>query len=627
MSVGNVYFAWVDSGTTWNATTHAVLDEDVVSVEISHEENQFAVASVLVKNPRTGLLALSRKTRAFISAEISGTTRLLFDGSVLGFPRNLNGETIALELVARPSDWLEQQTALLATLKVAPYFEPALVSADALDAPDEVLAARTALLVWSRVGGGVSVSDNVVGEDGTLDLTGLTEYETLTTTLSNPPVGAVRVELETQWTQQAYGEFDVAKRLENAFPEGRFNTLTADDFSKRWPSEGAELAGNTGYRVVKSRLDVDTNPGDEAFFPRKTEDLSVLSSLVPSHDASRDRSERVTVQVGRTWFVPTTAGSSSGLRRSSLVIGASYSQARREVVSFSVSSVLQSLLNGPAEEKMALRTQDVTSDVATSPWKPEQAYSVGSFVLYAGGRYECAIEHTSTGSFFADAGLGNWTAVASLSSPLGSVAAASFFNTARGIQVIENAILRARARLVASARCVEISAKCPVDSAWDLTLRKNAKITDDRIPGGSATGKVKRLVLTIDGATAHAVVTIACSVGTGETFSPGDGESSVGGVVYAPPSYVAFEPINASAMNSTQLVNLVYVKNPVGTQTAAAAAAAAAGASVPEAVANTPTEIVLAMKPLAAYPELAASISINVPNGFSPAKTIDLGAE
>jgi hypothetical protein len=93
----------------------------------------------------------------------------------------------------------------------------------------------------------------------------------------------------------------------------------------------------------------------------------------------------------------------------------------------------------------------------------------------------------------------------------------------------------ARARLLSRARAVTIGWEMPFEMGLDLSCRKSATLTDDRLPGGTATGKIISYSLSIDGDTGEAKcgVSIGCTIGTGGTVS-----ASVGAPTYVAEGYV-----------------------------------------------------------------------------------------
>ena len=101
--------------------------------------------------------------------------------------------------------------------------------------------------------------------------------------------------------------------------------------------------------------------------------------------------------------------------------------------------------------------------------------------------------------------------------PIGSVRRRSFFPTARGLQSIEYLICLARAHLLLRSRAVEVSWECGFERAIELSCRKNARVFDPRLPGGSAIGKIIKYGFSADGDTGRLIgtVTIGCAIGFG----------------------------------------------------------------------------------------------------------------
>lgn len=112
--------------------------------------------------------------------------------------------------------------------------------------------------------------------------------------------------------------------------------------------------------------------------------------------------------------------------------------------------------------------------------------------------------------------------------PIGDVRRRSYFLTDRGRRSIENAIAMCRAELIERARCVDVSVEVSLANFLNLSLRKNARVADDRIQGGEATGKIKSLWLEVDGdrKSVNAGLTIGCMVGEGNTVSASAGTGS-----------------------------------------------------------------------------------------------------
>ncbi len=101
--------------------------------------------------------------------------------------------------------------------------------------------------------------------------------------------------------------------------------------------------------------------------------------------------------------------------------------------------------------------------------------------------------------------------------PIGDLRRRAYFTTERGQQSVAYLANIAAARLLASARCVEIAFEAPFSHAASLSLRKSASILDPRLPGGGATGKIKAYTIFADGSSGETGcrVTLGCTPGHG----------------------------------------------------------------------------------------------------------------
>ena len=61
------HFAWVDASEAAFGPEHLIEDEKVLSIAIEHSEGDFPSLSIVIRNPRIGLLAPARKTWAWLS--------------------------------------------------------------------------------------------------------------------------------------------------------------------------------------------------------------------------------------------------------------------------------------------------------------------------------------------------------------------------------------------------------------------------------------------------------------------------------------------------------------------------------------------------------------------------------
>ena len=475
MSVGKIYFAWVEPNEAFSPITHAREDEAVFSISISEEEGSFAVATVEIRNPRRGLLLPARKQRAFISAEIAGQVTLLFSGRAVGVPASITGETLEVEFIGRPDDHASKQASLVSMLQADPRYHQALLSeADRSDL-SALLEGVAALPHWDRATGELSLAP--IANDGfqpVLDVTPL--EDSFEVSFGSAPADRVRVELELTWEQvspvlsrplEADPGAIAVGHLANLFG-GRPKSLTGEDLASRWPSPGDALDG--GWTVQSAYLVPDVVDKVTLDVP-----VTVAAPRDPSYSAP-------------TWELDVFRTSFDG----NLVISAFYRQPRRERISFEVSANLQPVVLFPDPELLSLNAEG--ADIASN-----------------------ASPLTLAGTFRApDAdGDGYVTRTLSLSvdrPALARPALAAYPAVVGG--VLQAAVARAEARLRKAARCVTATFDLPFAEAVPLSTASVVRLYDDRIPGGVMTGKVTALELVVTGdGECYATVEIGASVG------------------------------------------------------------------------------------------------------------------
>lgn len=489
MAVGKLFFAWIAADEVFDPAVHAREDEDVFSIRISEAEGEFAMATVEIRNPRAGLLSPARLQRCFISAEIisrtSTSTSLLFSGRVVGIPVSLGRETCELEFIARPDDWTTKQAALLEELKASPRHHAALVS-DESDLT-QVLEGFAGLPQWDRTAGLVKLAEidatralTAGYESFVYDLTSSAMEDSLDFTVSGSPLSAVRVELDVSWTQSmpvlsvplsADPGFGVSGYLEGLFG-GRPATLTGEDFSSSWPVQGSALDG--GWSVLSSYLVGET----DGFVTRQVD----VAEAAP-RAAWSETTYPVEVPVTRFY--------------GNLVLQGRYEQPRREVVSLTVAADVQPLVEPPEPELLQYSVDGAAiapaSEKLVSTTYREYDASTLDFV-------------TKQVSYRISKGQLTYAGMSGNPGVIGPILTA--------------ALARAEARLRAAARCVEVSVDLTFEKTLGLDTSSVVSLTDDRLPGGSATGKVTAVELYADGdGQCFGRVTFACSVGRASVLS------------------------------------------------------------------------------------------------------------
>lgn len=244
---GEIYFAWATSDDTTFSETFAVEDEDVFSFEINHDEGQMPTLDVVIQYPKVagvaaGLLSASRNQWCWLSWQQDADTVVpLFYGRLIGFPSNLNDTLVTLQFVARAKDYISQKQTLADGLKVRPYYDPVFLSDEALNDPDSILEGYSAAYHVDRTSLEWTISDILVGEDGTVVFDGDDVLNgSISIDVKEAPLRAIRVDASVNWKQNFRGtqipvDFSVIK------------TLTAKSLADSWPKIGTSLGG--GWRT------------------------------------------------------------------------------------------------------------------------------------------------------------------------------------------------------------------------------------------------------------------------------------------------------------------------------------------------------------------------------------------
>ncbi len=238
------YFAWANASDTFDPKIHSREDEEVVHLEIIHEEGEFPVAFLQIQN-----LKNSSQPRLFISCKTNNGIEFLFDGWRRNFPLEANAEVQILELTAESPQSGEELKRAQQFLKEEPFWEPLLVPDHAQEDLDEILDSQPLLPHWSRQGGEVCFSHITKGRKF-CDVGRNFFQGSLKATLKPLPFSWVSVEASVEWIQQYDGVTDLGSVLA---PQGLLSTLTGEDLIKRWWRPDTPLK-NSGYTILKSSL-------------------------------------------------------------------------------------------------------------------------------------------------------------------------------------------------------------------------------------------------------------------------------------------------------------------------------------------------------------------------------------
>lgn len=528
MPVGQPYFAWIDAGETTFGPEHLRWDENVFSFTLSQQEGDPASLTVVVRRPRNvagdpiGLLSPGRKIWCWFAFDC-GPDLIRFRGRLVGIPTSIFEELVTLEFVAKPIDLVAQKEALADTLRVLPYYDEAVIDPQRRKDPDVVLEGYTKIWHYDRETLVVTVSDEIVGEDGLVSFLcadGDVLYDGLGLNLNSGPLARVDVNAEYTWTQLANGTVDLTGYLLSHWPgvtHGSIPSLNAADWPKHKAGlgDGWEVAASTAVDMASFATVTHSKQGSTTLESQDggtskvqwTESVTGVNTaggaVVYSGLGVVQRSSSVTHDLdddGNSSF----SGSSSFSSTSSMVVlqyikatlVAGYKAERQctEKVSFSLFADVQPILTDP-EDGEALRLNDIRS------------------------------VNLSSGEDLA---------------PIIDPRRRSYIATERGNQSIEHLIALARAHLMKRARVIEIAFAPKLARMPEVTLRKNAFLAEPRI--GEATGKIIGYSIALDGNDGQikCEVKMGCTIGRGGTVAAAEGDPTYCTIDYTGPDYQVF---------------------------------------------------------------------------------------
>jgi hypothetical protein len=545
------FFAWCGENEPFSETAHAVEDEIVFAFDLAHQEGQIPTLSIDIRNPHIGLLAPGRLQWAWLSYQSDTAIVPLFYGRLVALPSNLLGEVVTLEFIARPIDYLAQKQNIANSLMVAPYYDQIWIDQSKWNDPDTAL--ETYAMQWhvDRIDHTVSVSDILVGEDGTKEF--LAEdsfYDSVQIAFAQSPQTQVVFDGTVQWTQTNTGYIPM--------PAVSFVAWNGSQIVNDWPKAGDRLDG--GWSVydasITNWLDASSTPstivavgGDVVpnvlpSTPPKTQPGTIGANQLPSAPGgiqsqmpaqsptgggpvswsiswhSDDRQHRDGDLVGFSESLNYDADGKYGGNVKSNSISVSVND-RGQLNSWSESISWERVVGmAQAAPATAPKTPIVTNTAGnTTGGGPITIPSLyGQMIL----QYDLKFPRTETISFVMNSDLQPIVLLppdepanqiqlsmhgADLglpidpggSIPIGDPGRSAFFPTDRGLQAVQYPLLIARAHLMQSARAAKINFDCSFERAVELSCRMNALLHDPRLPGGQVTGKITEYHLKVDG--------------------------------------------------------------------------------------------------------------------------------
>jgi hypothetical protein len=481
------FFAWINSTEEFDPNVHAREDEDVYGVDLSGTEGDFDGLTLEIRNPRIGLLNPARKVWCILSFYDGGAgdPEPLFKGRLLGVPSNLFATIVTLSFTARPEDFNDQKIALAETMKELPYYDPIFVNPDSWGDPDVVLEAYSRLWHIDPVTGVVSTTDFLVGEDGTEVVTSDQHfYDDMEVTLNTAPARSVSMVATIPWQQDATGVLNLTRKINALWaPDQLPSSFTMKGLIDSWPKPGDDFG--SGWQVASASISDVSYIMPEVVIP----DIFRWQGIVPDLPIG---SVVFPLKVTGEYHAGETAGFDFNFE---LVIASrnyatipeftvTYTAGRAfgQIVTFTMFTDQQAVVTMPGDDEALAITLNANpvSDL------------------------------TEDGTI-----------------PIEDVRRRSYVHTARGLQSIEYLLLIARAHLIAKSRAVETKFVMGFKDGLRLrSLRKNAQLFDERLPGGVAVGKIVgyRFSLSGDDGAALAEITIGSAVGYGGAYTTVSGQ-------------------------------------------------------------------------------------------------------
>ncbi|WP_265499549.1 hypothetical protein [Paracoccus beibuensis] len=461
-----LFFAYLAPGESFDAATHARLDERPVRFSLSHSEGDLAGATVTIPAKPDGYIRLGR--RVAISVEHLGQVHPLIVGTITAAPIGLDGEYADIDIVCRNPGWQAARDVLVESLAVAPYFDELFAQPGQARDQGAVLTGRGATIAWDRVTGLPRLND-LIDAPRTIQA-GRVHHRSVVPSTEAPPLKAVEIEVGASWHQ------DASVYSEVAWEHGAQMSVVADEaIQEAWPAVGEEIGG--GWLVDEAVLRLGSPSRRRLKNIPAQYDSALYSGDVLIHPASTAR----------------------------VILRNPRKQAREERVTVRVEADIQDLTEA-GEEVQTIYLRDLIGEGdEIDPWQPTASYQVGEIVFYAGDLWQALEEHTG-GYVFIEA---QWQKL----DPVQGRIAESFFATARGQAALRHAIERAKARLKYAARAVRVRFSVPLEDVLGLQIDDAVSMSDPRF--APAAGKVVDYAFEIADGHSVAHIEIACAVGRG----------------------------------------------------------------------------------------------------------------
>jgi hypothetical protein len=521
------FFAWVAPTETTFGLEHQVEDEKVVGISLEHQEGQFAKCDITVKNPRVGLLSPGRDQWAWLS---------YYD------PQNPTAGVQPLlfgRIVGVPQQLSGNAIVMTFLARPAAYDTIKRALAETMKvAPywDPIFVAEdkrddpdTVLEGYTHAWHIDRVTHAVTASDILNGEDGLIDFDD----------DFIVSSLDISYSQPPLTSAKVSAKVNWA--QAATGTV---DFTRQLVAAFTTAGSGDGH-LIKSL----TGDGLMQDFPQKDDRIGGGWTF---GDCSITRADGVVIPEDFHQVVMTKGRANFPVWAMKPVFLVDYdvSRNRQETLSFTLNADCQALVTDPGGEDI---TEIKVSGDADEPIDPANT-------AFPGGAL-----------------------------PIGDVRNRAYFPTERGRRSLEYLICLARGAILARARAITISFNVPFSAGLPLSLRKNARIADPRLPGGEAAGKIIGYALSATNGQMQATVTIGCSIGNGNTIGEesgtpvyvDDGYVDAGYQIYDGQTYmpvageVTYEEFSVApnddgidffAMDPATLVEQITIVNPLPTQ-------------------------------------------------------------
>lgn len=507
----------------------------VINFVLSQNEGEAAILSVEAGNPGIGGLAGRTGQHALSGAGVG------FQGYLHAAPGNVAGARLTAEFIGQPDNLDERLRTFANTLRVRPYYDALFfggernwggVDEDGEEIvddrdPADVLEARSAVFHIDPASHTISLSDYLDGEAGDIDVGTHFDAASLSTAIVGTPVAEITADLTCEWNQTASGMVNIAPRI---LPGWRPTLTPIASISER-----GGIGGDSGWTIGSGTFRQLLMQTARYYYTGSVETVTRKKFNPVTEELEDMEFERHQVAPLKRFDIALTH----------LDASYSYSQARREVVSFRMGCDAQAALGQRKKEKFgSFSLSSVTEDTATPKWREGQPYESGDIVQAGGKRYRAvkniapasefspmtedtlqthyrivSIQHSAARAWTTgNAPEIQWREMPSLAA-LPDARAASFFDTPRGREAALHLALRMRAYLRRHMRVYHVTFRGTWEDLAGVTLRHTVSLSHPALPGGSSTGKVVAYRKVWRGEdpnrTRYVEVTIGCCAGNG----------------------------------------------------------------------------------------------------------------